>query len=211
MVKLGNHYIFILFPHKSISLLQNIVVDLPNMARMRGTRRGFLCPATLLPMLMLALSINQMIRPLEAARFKVFVKRMSHCVHSRQSDDYADIEDNDFAEFDFEDETDESLKVTDEEDDDFETMETEDDEAEVEVESDGEDEFSHFEDDEEFEGFKSDDLTDNPDPEEFDNVPVSPKPKPSHEKPTPPPLKQPIKIVNIPAHLRSVCHRFQDD
>ena len=128
--------------------------------------------------------------------------------HSRQSDDYADIEDNDFAEFDFEDETDESLKVTDEEDDDFETMETEDDEAEVEVESDGEDEFSHFEDDEEFEGFKSDDLTDNPDPEEFDNVPVSPKPKPSHEKPTPPPLKQPIKIVNIPAHLRSVCHRF---
>ena len=39
------------------------------MVRMRGgTRRGFLCPATLLPMLMLALSINQMIRPLEAAR-----------------------------------------------------------------------------------------------------------------------------------------------
>ena len=39
------------------------------MGRMRGgTRRGFLCPATLLPMLMLALSINQMIRPLEAAR-----------------------------------------------------------------------------------------------------------------------------------------------
>merc|ERR1711971_869497 len=68
----------------------------------KGTRRGFLCPATLLPMLMLALSINQMIRPLEAAR---------------QSDDYADIEDNDFAEFDFEDETDESLKVTDEEED----------------------------------------------------------------------------------------------
>ena len=50
------------------------------MARMRGTRRGFLCPATLLPMLMLALSINQMIRPLEAARFEVFVKIMYHCL-----------------------------------------------------------------------------------------------------------------------------------
>merc|ERR1719430_1519503 len=126
---------------------------------MRGTRRGFLCPATLLPMLMLALSINQMIRPLEAAR---------------QSDDYADIEDNDFAEFDFEDETDESLKVTDEEEDDFDPMETEDDEAEVEVESEGEDEFIN-----------------------------EPKPKQEKEKPTPPPLKQPIKIVNIPAHLRT--------
>merc|ERR1719341_1405190 len=119
---------------------------------MRGTRRGFLCPATLLPMLMLALSINQMIRPLEAAR---------------QSDDYADIEDNDFAEFDFEDETDETLKVTDEEED-------------------------------EFEGFKPEDVTDDPD--EFIN---EPKPKQEKEKPTPPPLKQPIKIVNIPAHLRT--------
>jgi len=154
------------------------------MVRMRGgTRRGFLCPATLLPMLMLALSINQMIRPLEAAR---------------QSDDYADIEDNDFAEFDFEDETDESLKVTDDEEDDFDPMETEDDEAEVEVESEGEDEFSHFEDDEEFEGFKPEDVTDDPD--EFYNEPKAAK---QQEKPTPPPLKQPIKIVNIPAHLRT--------
>ena len=34
----------------------------------RSSRRSFLCPATLLPMLMLALSINQMILPLEAAR-----------------------------------------------------------------------------------------------------------------------------------------------
>ena len=81
----------------------------------------------------------------------------------RQSHDYADIEDNDFAEFDFEDETDESLKVTDEEEDDFEIMEAEDDEAEVEVENEGDDEFSHFEDDEEFEGFKQEDVTDDPD------------------------------------------------
>merc|ERR1711971_1539640 len=85
-----------------LKLLSRAQVLCPKMGRMKGTRRGFLCPATLLPMLMLALSINQMIRPLEAAR---------------QSDDYADIEDNDFAEFDFEDETDESLKVTDEEED----------------------------------------------------------------------------------------------
>jgi hypothetical protein len=34
----------------------------------RARRKGFLCPATLLPMLMLALSINQMIQPAEAAR-----------------------------------------------------------------------------------------------------------------------------------------------
>ena len=115
----------------------------------------------------------------------------------RQSHDYADIEDNDFAEFDFEDETDESLKVTDEEEDDFEIMEAEDDEAEVEVESEGDDEFSHFEDDEEFEGFKQEDVTDDPD--EFINEPKAPK---QQEKTTPPPLKQPIKIVNIPAHLR---------
>ena len=84
--------------------------------------------------------------------------QLSIVFYFRQSHDYADIEDNDFAEFDFEDETDESLKVTDDEEDDFDPMETEDDEAEVEVESEGEDEFSHFEDDEEFEGFKPEDV-----------------------------------------------------
>lgn len=147
------------------------------------TRKSFLCPATLLPMLMLALSINQMIRPSEAAR---------------QSDDYADIEDNDFAEFDFEDETDESTKNTEDEDEDFDTIESEDDEAEVEVETEGDDEFSHFEDDEEFEGFKPEDTADDPD--EFYNEPKAARPE---KKATPPPLKQPIKIVNIPAHLRT--------
>ena len=123
--------------------------------------------------------------------------QLSIVFYFRQSHDYADIEDNDFAEFDFEDETDESLKVTDEEEDDFEIMEAEDDEAEVEVENEGDDEFSHFEDDEEFEGFKQEDVTDDPD--EFINEPKAPK---QQEKTTPPPLKQPIKIVNIPAHLR---------
>ena len=56
---------------------------------------------------------------------------------------------------------------------------------------------SNFEDDEEFEGFKQEDVTDDPD--EFINEPKAPK---QQEKTTPPPLKQPIKIVNIPAHLR---------
>ena len=125
--------------------------------------------------------------------------QLSIVFYFRQSHDYADIEDNDFAEFDFEDETDESLKVTDEEEDDFEIMEAEDDEAEVEVENEGDDEFSHFEDDEEFEGFKQEDVTDDPD--EFINEPKAPK---QQEKTTPPPLKQPIKIVNIPAHLRLI-------
>lgn len=148
----------------------------------RARRKGFLCPATLLPMLMLALSINQMIQPTEAAR---------------QSDDYADIEDNDFAEFDFEDETDESTKNKEEdEDDDFDSIETEDNEAEVEVESEGDDEFSHFEDEDEFENAPGDDVVDE---DEFINEPT----KKEKEKVTPPPLKQPIKIVNIPAHLRT--------
>ena len=99
--------------------------------------------------------------------------------------------------------------MTEDEEDDFDPMETEDDEAEVEVESEGEDEFSHFEDDEEFEGFKQEgDGTD--DPEEFVNGPKAAK---QQEKPTPPPLKQPIKIVNIPAHLRWVlaCQVFDED
>jgi len=151
------------------------------MVRVYRARRSFLCPATLLPMLMLALSINQMVRPTEAAR---------------QSDDYADIEDNDFAEFDFEDETDESIKNTEEEEEDFDPVEVEDDEAEVEIES--EDEFSHFEDEDEFENFKGEENPDDPD--EFYNEPRETK---KAEKAAPPPLKQPIKIVNIPAHLRT--------
>ena len=89
--------------------------------------------------------------------------------------------------------------MTEDEEDDFDPMETEDDEAEVEVESEGEDEFSHFEDDEEFEGFKQEEVND--DPVEFINEPRATK---QQEKPTPPPLQQPNKIVNIPAHLRWV-------
>ena len=106
---------------------------------MRGRRKGFLCPATLLPLLMLAISINLMTTEVEAAK---------------DSNEFADIEDNDFAEFDFDDETDESVgKGGEEEDeDDFEAMVDEADDATVEDEADAEDdEFSHFNDDEEFE------------------------------------------------------------
>ena len=132
-------------------------------------------------MLMLAISINLMSSTSEAAK----------------SNEFADIEDNDFAEFDFEDETDESSKVEiDDEEDDFETNVVEDEEAEVEVETETDDEFSHFEDDEEFEGFNPRD--DHEDPDEFYN-----EPKARPEKATPNPPKQPIKIVNIPAHLRT--------
>ena len=105
---------------------------------MRGRRKGFLCPATLLPLLMLAISINLMTTEVEAAK---------------DSNEFADIEENDFAEFDFDDETDESVgKGGEEEEDDFETIVDEADDATVEDEADAEDdEFSHFNDDEEFE------------------------------------------------------------
>merc|ERR1719315_61468 len=115
-----------------------------------------------------------------------------------KSNEYADIEDNDFAEFDFEDETDESSKVElDDEEDEFEINVVEDEEAEVEVETETEDEFSHFEDEDEFEGFNTG-REDPEDPDEFYN-----EPKARPEKATPNPPKQPIKIVNIPAHLRT--------
>merc|ERR1719422_2615430 len=88
-----------------------------------GRRKSFLCPATLLPLLMLAISINLMCSEVQAAK----------------SNEFADIEDNDFAEFDFDDETDESAKVTVEDDEDeFEQAVVEDD-AIVEDEADGDD------------------------------------------------------------------------
>merc|ERR1719422_1980396 len=120
-----------------------------------GRRKSFLCPATLLPLLMLAISINLMCSEVQAAK----------------SNEFADIEDNDFAEFDFDDETDESAKVTVEDDEDeFEQAVVEEDDAIVEDEADGDDdEFSHFNDDEEFEGFNKND--DHEDPDEFYNEP----------------------------------------
>jgi len=154
---------------------------------MAARRRMFLCPSTLLPLLLLAVSLNLFVTEVQGRR------------DVDEDNEFADIEDNDFAEFDFEDETDESIKVEEEEEDDFETDELEEEEAEVEVEIEEDDEFSHFEDDEEFEGLNSKD--ENSDPEEFYN---EPRKKGKAAKPsTAPPNKQPIKIVNIPAHLRT--------
>ena len=159
--------------------------------RMRGRRKGFLCPATLLPLLMLAISINLMTTEVEAAK----------------GNEFADIEENDFAEFDFDDETDESVGKggEEEEEDEFDTILEEADDATVEDEAEAEDdEFSHFNDDEEFEGFNKND--DPEDPDEFYNEPKTNK---KQEKVTPSPAKQqPIKIVNIPAHLRTNWENF---
>jgi len=156
---------------------------------MGSRRRVFLCPATLLPLLLLSVSLNL---------FAIEVRGQGQSEND-QGNEFADIEDNDFAEFDFEDETDESSKVDEEEEDDFESEEPEEEEAEVEVENEDDDEFSHFEDDGEFEGLNSKD--DNSDPEEFFNEP-SAKGK-GEKQSTAAPNKQPIKIVNIPAHLRT--------
>lgn len=110
------------------------------------------------------------------------------------NNDYADIEDNDFAEFDFDDEADESTKVDkDIEEEDDETFDDnavdDEEEAEVTVEDDGA-EFSHFDDEEEF-------INNENDSEEFVNTPTE---KRKSEKPAPAPK---LKIANIPAHLRT--------
>ena len=147
-------------------------------------RKSFLCPATLLPLLMLAISFNLM------------------CSEAAKSNEFADIEENDFAEFDFEDETDESDKViVEEEEDDFEETVTDMEDAVVEEDVDMDDEFSHFNDDEEFEGFNRNE--DHEDPDEFYN-----EPKTKQERTTVSTAKQPIKIVNIPAHLRTNWENF---
>ena len=110
---------------------------------------------------MLAISNNLMTTEVEAAK---------------DSKEFADIEENDFAEFDFDDETDESVGKGGEEDkdEDFETIVDEADNATVEDEADAEDdEFSHFNDVEEFEGFNKNNDTDNLD--EFINEPKTRK------------------------------------
>jgi len=117
-----------------------------------------------------------------------------HAEAKQPNNDYADIEDNDFAEFDFDDEADESTKVDneEEEDDKFDDSAIDDEEeAEVTVEDDGA-EFSHFDDDEEFINNENEN-----DSDEFVNTPTEKK---KSEKPAPAPK---LKIANIPAHLRT--------
>ena len=110
---------------------------------------------------MLAISNNLMTTEVEAAK---------------DSKEFADIEENDFAEFDFDNETDERLGKggVEDEDEDFETIVNEADNATVEDEADAEDdEFSHFNDVDEFEGFNKNNDTDDLD--EFINEPKTRK------------------------------------
>ena len=98
------------------------------------------------------------------------------------------------AEFDFDDESDESTKLDkDNEEEDDETFEAEvdndEEEAELTVKDDGV-EFSHFGDEEEF-------INNKNDSKEFVNTPME---KSKSEEPAPAPKP---KIANIPAHLRT--------
>ena len=105
-----------------------------------------------------------------------------------QSEEFAEIEENDFAEFDFQDETEEVEKV-DKDEDEFVLDDHKDDlEDEVTVEDEGP-EFSHFEDDEEFVGYN-----DKDDSDEFLNE----KKPPRSAK-----AQQPLQYANVPLHLRS--------
>lgn len=110
----------------------------------------------------------------------------------QQSNEFAEIEENEFAEFDFEDEADESSQATVEDEEDFvETVEP-DDSEEAMVEDDNGGDFSHLTDPDEFINFpdKSEDS------EEFTN---EKRPTPSKSKSGVPTLQ----YANIPLHLRS--------
>jgi hypothetical protein len=105
-----------------------------------------------------------------------------------QAEEFAEIEENDFAEFDFQDETEEVDKL-EKDDDEFVLDDSKDDlEAEVTVEDEGP-EFSHFEDEDEFVGYNEKD-----DGEEFLNE----KKPPRSAKAQPP-----LQYANVPLHLRS--------
>jgi len=109
-----------------------------------------------------------------------------------QSNEFAEIEENEFAEFDFEDEADESSQATVEDEEDFvETVEPDDNE-EAMVEDDNGGDFSHLTDPDEFINFpdKSEDS------EEFTN---EKRPTPNKGKGAVPTLQ----YANIPLHLRS--------
>jgi len=109
----------------------------------------------------------------------------------KQSNEYAEIEENEFAEFDFEDEADDfSQDKGDEED--FVEVEVEDQDEEAVVEDDMGGEFSHLTDEEEFINYPDR----SEDSDEFIN----------EKKPSPKPGKggvPPLQYANIPLHLRS--------
>jgi len=109
----------------------------------------------------------------------------------KQSNDYAEIEENEFAEFDFEDEADDfSQDKGDEEE--FVQVEEEDPDEEAVVEDETGGEFSHLTDDEEFINYSDK----SEDSEEFIN---EKKPNVKTGKSNVPPLQ----YANIPLHLRS--------
>jgi len=109
-----------------------------------------------------------------------------------KSNAFAEIEENEFAEFDFEDEGDEFSQTKEDEDDSFVETVNEDDAEEALVEEDTGNEFSHLTDPEEFENFSDK----SEDSEEFTNErPVKPS-KSKNSVPT-------LQYANIPIHLRS--------
>jgi len=107
-----------------------------------------------------------------------------------KSNAFAEIEENEFAEFDFEDEGDEFSQSKDDEDDSFVETVNEDDTEEALVEEDTGNEFSHLTDPDEFENFSDK----SEDSEEFTNE----KPVKKAKNPVPT-----LQYANIPIHLRS--------
>lgn len=143
---------------------------------------------------------------------------------SQQARKEFEEDNNDFAEFDFDDEVEKppvpvADEEEDEEEDDFasdtnnpseqEGFPNEEDEDEAVVE-DVDSDFNHFADEEEFEGYHTDDMDEDDDEgDEFEHV--STKGRGAKEKPVkgqktsqqqPPPPKT-INITKIPAHLRT--------
>ena len=135
---------------------------------------------------------------------------------AKPSDEFVDVDDDDFAEFDTDDDAEKAAPgrpavnapVDDDEDEEPPAKaqpppkapeEGDEDEAVVEEE---ESEFSHFEDDEEFEGYNQDETEDD----EFEHDPKlknrGARADRRRGQSTPPPPKT-INIAKIPAHLRN--------
>jgi len=114
---------------------------------------------------------------------------LSLCVLAAQNNDYAEIEENEFAEFDFDDEAEEINQEKGVDDDDFAEADVEDPEEEAVVEDVSE--FSHLHDEDEFINFQDK----SEDSDEFIN---EKKPSKAGKGSVPP-----LQYANIPLHLRS--------